>query len=64
MDKNFTIMETREMSKQRLEAEIGKCTKRIEKLGMNHVEACQFVSSIMNLGIAIQEKFDSEREIK
>lgn len=34
----------------------GKCCKRIEELGMNHKEACELVSSIMNLGIAIQEK--------
>ncbi len=53
----FTIMEEREMSKHKLQTEIGKCTKRIEELGMNHEEACKFVSSIMNLGIAIQEKW-------
>lgn len=64
MDKNFTIMETREMSKQRLEDEISECVKTMESLGINHVYACHFVSSIMNLGIAMQEKFDSEREIK
>ena len=60
MSKNFTIMETREMSKRKLETEIGKRTKRIEELGMDHEEACEFVSSIMNLGIAMQEKFQSE----
>ena len=61
MTKNFTIMETREMSKHKLETEIGKCSKRMEELGMNHEEACKFVSSIMNLGIAIHEKFQSEK---
>lgn len=29
MSKNFTIMETREMSKHKLETEIGKCAKRM-----------------------------------
>lgn len=56
MDKNFTIMETRKMSKNKLQVKIGKCCKKIEELGMNHEDACKFVSTIMNLGIAIQEK--------
>lgn len=64
MNKNFTIMETREMSKCKLETEIGKCSKRMEELGMNHEEACKFVSSIMNLGIAIYEKFQSGKKTK
>ena len=58
----FTIMETRKMSKSKLEAEIGKCSKQIEKLGMNHVEACELVSTIVNLGIAIQEKMKKDHE--
>lgn len=60
MSKNFTIMETREMSKHKLETEIGKCARRMEELGIDHEEACKFVSSIMNLGIAMQEKFQLE----
>lgn len=60
MSKNFTIMETREMSKHKLETEISKCARRIEELGIDHEEACKFVSSIMNLGIAMQEKFQLE----
>lgn len=59
--KNFTIMETRQMSKSKLQTEIGKCTKQIEELGMSHEDACNFVSSIMNLGIAIQEKLQMEK---
>lgn len=55
--KNLTIMEAREMSRSRLQTEIGKCTKYLEKeCGMEHVDACTFVSKVMNLGIAIQEK--------
>jgi hypothetical protein len=61
MGKNFTIMETREMSKYKLETEIGKCAKRMEEIGMDHEEARKFVSSIMNLGIAMHEKFQSEK---
>lgn len=52
----FMIMETRKMSTNELTTEIGKCCKQIEELGMNHKEACELVSTIMNLGIACQEK--------
>ncbi len=61
MNKNFTIMETRKMSKTKLQTEIGKYAKQIEEFGMSHEDACKFVSSIMNLGIAIQEKFQSDK---
>lgn len=56
MGKKFTIMEAREMSRYKLEVEIGKCAKRMVELGMSHEEACEFVSKLMNIGIAIQEK--------
>lgn len=56
----FTIMETRKMCESKLRAEIGKCRKQIEELGMNHEEACKLVSTIMNLGIAIQEKTNKD----
>ena len=58
--KNFTIMETREMSETRLTTNIGKCAKQIETLGMSHEDACKLVSTIMNLGIAMQEKKDKK----
>lgn len=54
--KIFTIMETREMSETKLLTNIGKCSKQIEALGMSHKDACELVSTIMNLGIAMQEK--------
>ena len=62
--KNFTIMETRKMSKGKLQTEIGVCEKRLEALGMNCKDACEFVSSVMNLGIAMQEKLQSEAKLK
>lgn len=58
----FTIMDTRKMSKNKLTTEIGKCCKQIEELGMDHKEACELVSTIMNLGIAIQEKSNKYHE--
>ena len=52
----FMIMETRKMSTNELTTEIGKCCKQIEELGMNHKEACELVSTIMNLGIKKKKK--------
>ena len=55
----LTIMEARKKSFDRLQTEIGSCAKYLEReFGMDHVDACKFVSKIMNLGIAIQEKHD------
>ena len=56
MGKAFILAETRKMSENKIQIELGKCRKQIEELGMDHVEACELVSSIMNLGIAIHEK--------
>lgn len=53
---NVTIMETRKMSKKKIEVELGKRAKKLEELGMTHEDACRFISGIMNLGIAAQEK--------
>ena len=58
---NVTIMETRYMSKSKLQSEIGKRAKKLEELGMTHEEACGFVSGIMNLGIAMQEKMNEKK---
>ena len=52
----LTLMEAREMSKKKIELELGKCAKKLEELGMTHEEACGFISGIMNLGIAVNEK--------
>lgn len=53
---NLTIEETRAMTMKHIECELGKRAKKLEELGMTHDEACAFVSGIMNLGIAAQEK--------
>lgn len=57
-NKMFTLAETREMSESRLQTEIGKCAKRLDELGMDHEDACNLVSTIMNLGVALQEKWN------
>lgn len=53
---NLTVMETRSMTKKEIEIELGKRTKVLEELGMSHKDAFEFVSGIMNLGIAAEEK--------
>lgn len=58
MAKTITLAETRKMSESKLQTEIGRCAKQLDELGMNHEEACNFVSTIMNLGIALQEKWN------
>ena len=58
---NVTIMEARDMSKSKLQIEIGKRAKKLEELGMTHEEACGFVSGIMKLGIAMQEKMNEKK---
>ena len=55
---NVTIMEARKMTKGKLTAEIGKRAKVLEELGMNHMDACEFVSGVIYLGIAMQEKLN------
>ena len=55
---NVTIMEARKMTERKLTAEIGKRAIVLEELGMNHEDACEFVSGVMNLGIAMQEKWN------
>ena len=52
---DVTIIEARDMSKTKIEIELGKRVKKLEEFGMTHEEACVFVSGIVNLGIAAQE---------
>lgn len=54
----MTIMEAREMNKRQIETELGKYTNRLMDFGLTKKEACEFVSSVMNLGIASQEKWN------
>ena len=56
----LTIADTRNMSKAKIQRELGEYAKELEKLGMDHVSACEFLSSVMNLGIAAQEQVHKE----
>ena len=60
MSKSLTIMEAREMNTHEIEVDLGKHTSQLEKLGMNRVDAYHFISTVMNLGIAFQEKWDEK----
>lgn len=55
MAKVLTIADTRKMSKTKIETKLGEYAKELEKLGMDHVSACEMLSSVMNLGIAAHE---------
>ena len=52
----LTIDVTRKMSKTGIEKKLGGYAKELEKLGMDHVSACELLSSVMNLGIAAHER--------
>lgn len=62
MSEKLTIMDTRKMSKTKIETKLGEYAKKLEKLGMDHVSACEFLSSIMNLGIAAHEKVHNTKQ--
>lgn len=62
MDNVLTLAETRKMSKVEIETKLGERAKKLEELGMGHISAYAFISSIMNLGIAAQEQWDDKKQ--
>ena len=61
MSKLLTLANTREMSDTKIRTELGKRSKQIEALGMNPGEVYVLVSSIMNLGIAMNERNQNKK---
>lgn len=59
---NLTIFDTRDMSIDEINHELTNRTRFLEDLGMEHVDSCGFISSIMNLGIASQEKWNEKKK--
>lgn len=57
----FTIGDARKMTKRDLEIMMSVCRMDLESMGMEHIDACRFLSEVMNLGIAIQEKINAEK---
>ena len=61
---NLTIFDTRDMSIDEINHELSNRMRFLEDLGMERIDSCGFVSSIMNLGIASQEKWNEKRKSK
>ena len=59
---NLTIFDTRDMSIDEINHELSNRTRFLEDLGIEHIDSCEFVSSIMNLGIASQEKWNEKKK--
>ena len=59
---NLTIFDTRGMSVDDINNELINRMRFLENLGMKHIDSCAFISSIMNLGIACQEKFNKKKK--
>ena len=59
---NLTIFDTRDMSIDEINHELSNRMRFLEDLGMEHIDSCEFVSSIMNLGIASQEKWNKKKK--
>lgn len=52
----ITVADARKMSETKIRVTLGEHAKELEKLGMDHTSACEFLSSVMNLGIAAHEQ--------
>lgn len=61
---NLTIFDTRDMSIDEINHELSNRMRFLEDLGMERIDSCGFVSSIMNLGIDSQEKWNEKRKGK
>ena len=59
---NLTIFDTRDMSIDEINHELSNRTRFLEDLGMEHIDSCEFISSIMNLGITSQEKWNEKKK--
>ena len=58
----FTIMDAKRMTRNTLARRLARCCEELESVGMEHDDACRFVSEFMNIGIAIQEKCEKNSE--
>ena len=61
---NLTIFDTRDMSIDEINHELSNRMRFLEDLGIEHIDSCGFISSVMNLGIASQEKWNEKRKGK
>lgn len=59
---NLTIFDTRDTSIDEIYHELSNRMRFLEDLGMERIDSCGFVSSIVSLGIAGQEKLNEKKE--
>ena len=59
---NLTIFDTRDMSIDEINHELSNRRRFLENLSMENKDSCGFISSIMNLGIASQEKWNEKKK--
>ena len=55
---NLTNFDTRDMSIIEIYSELSNRMRFLDNLGMERIDSCGFVSSIISLGIAGQEKLN------
>ena len=58
----LTVEDTRKMSNTKINQKLGEYARELEKLGMDHVRACEILSSVMNLGIAAHEQAHNTKQ--
>ena len=64
MNEIINLKDAMEMSESKLQVEIGKRSKFLkEEFGMNPEDAANFVSSLLNLGAAIDKKFKEKKKV-
>ena len=61
---NLTIFDTRDMSIDEINHELSNRMRFLEDLGMERIDSCGFISSIVSLGVAGQEKLNEKRKCK
>ena len=59
------LAQAEEMSENALQTEIGKRAKYLrEQLGMGATEAADFIASLLNMGVAMNERLTSKKNNK
>ena len=59
----FTIRDAQNMSTKELEARLTKCREELEPLGMEHDDACIFLSEAMNIGIQANQNWVNSQSV-
>lgn len=59
----FTIRDAQNMSTKELEARLTKCREELESLGMEHDDACIFLSDAMNIGIQTNQNWVNSQSV-